>query len=319
MKQPLITIGLCCYNASETISRAIKSALNQDWPNLEIIIVDDLSTDNSRKVAREVIAGQTNARLITHEKNQGPAGTRNTIIKEAAGDYIAFFDDDDESLSNRITCQFEYLKKFEEQLKTKQIACYASGVRHYANGYQKQLPAIGSNGDEVPNGKKLANYLLFHQKQNDWFYGAGTPTCSLMARTETFKNNGSFDPNLRRVEDVDFAIRLAMNEGYFIGTRETLFNQYATEAFDKSPEKNLEAEQALVRKNKNYLSSIGKYYYALHWPKLRYWHFKKDYFKFTIEFLGLVCRYPFSVLTHILATGPRRLIHERKMKKVTSK
>ncbi len=319
MTPPLVTIGICCYNASETISRAINSALNQDWLNLEIIIADDLSTDDSREVVLEAIAGKTNAKLITHDNNQGPAGTRNSIIKEAAGEFIAFFDDDDESFSNRVSCQIQYLQNFEERLKTKQIACYASGVRHYENGYKKNLAAIGSKGDEIPNGNKLANYLLLHQKENNWFYGTGTPTCSLMARTETIKNNGSFDPGLRRVEDVDFAIRLAMNGGYFIGTRETLFNQYATEASDKSAEKNLEAEQTLVRKHKQYLTSIGKYYYALHWPKLRYWHFKKNYFKFIIEFLGLFCRHPFSVLPHILATGPRRLIHERKMKKAIFK
>ena len=300
-------------------SRAIKSAINQEWPKLEIIIVDDVSTDDSVKVVLEAIADQTNAKLVKHKKNHGPAGTRNTIIQEAAGEYIAFFDDDDESLPNRVTCQLEYLKKYENLLNTKQIACYASGVRHYNNGYKKTLPAIGSKGDEIPNGNKLANYLLFHQKESDWFYGAGTPTCSLMARTDTFKNNGSFDAGLRRVEDIDFAIRLAMNEGYFIGTKELLFYQHATEASDKSAEKNLEAEQTLVRKNEKYLSSIGKYYYALHWPKLRYWHFKKNYFKFSIELLGLLCRNPFSVIPHILATGPRRLIHERKMKKATFK
>ena len=50
---PLITIGITCYNAEKTIRRAVDSALSQDWPNYEVIVVDDGSTDNSLKILRE--------------------------------------------------------------------------------------------------------------------------------------------------------------------------------------------------------------------------------------------------------------------------
>ena len=54
MIHPLITIGITCYNAEKTILSAINSAINQDWPNFEIIIVDDFSADGSVKIIDEV-------------------------------------------------------------------------------------------------------------------------------------------------------------------------------------------------------------------------------------------------------------------------
>lgn len=314
MKAPRVTIGLACYNAADTIRRALDSALAQDWPNIEVIVVDDASSDNSAAIAEAAIAVAPRARLIRHETNSGAAGARNTILGEARGDFIAFFDDDDESLPKRITSQIRRLEAYERQTGAELIACYASGNRRYSNGYVKELPAIGSRGDVAPFGPAVAEHLLFYRHRPGWFYGSGTPTCALLARRSTFIAVGGFDTRLRRVEDIDLAIRLAFAGGHFIGTKETLFIQYATSAAYKSPEKNLEAEQFLAMKNRDYLMSIGRYYYALHWPKLRYWHFRRRYGRFLMELLGLLLHHPLTVASHLLNTGPKRLLHERKLR-----
>ncbi len=311
---PLVTIGLTCFNAKDTISRAIASALAQDWPNIEVVVVDDVSTDGTVAVVEAAIAQDLRARLVRHERNTGPAGARNSILSEAKGEFVVFFDDDDESLPDRISEQAKTLTAYEDQTGAGLVACYASGIRRYPNGYTKTLSAIGSQGEEVPNGSGIVDYLLLYRRRHGWFYGTGIPACSLMARRSTFAAAGDFDPTLRRVEDADFAIRLALMGGHFVGTRKSLFIQYATGAADKTPEKNLEAEQRLVEKSKDYLQNIGCYQYAWRWPKLRYWHFKRRYGRFLLEFFALFMRNPVEVTTHLLATGPRRFQHERKMK-----
>lgn len=308
-----MTIGIPCFNASDTISRAIDSARNQDWPEIEILIVDDASTDQSVAAIETTIAGMPNARLVRQKTNAGPAGTRNIIVDEAKGEFIAFFDDDDESLPDRISTQVNCLVAYEEQSGMNLVACYASGIRRYGNGYTLDLPAIGSRGAEKPHGSAVADYLLFFSRKDGWFYGSGTPTCSLLARCSTFAAIGGFDPQLRRVEDVDLAVRLALQGGHFVGTTEKLFVQHATSAADKSPEKNMESEQRLAKKHRDYLVSIGRYYYALHWPKLRYWHFRRRYGRFILELMGLLFRHPLAVTGHILVSGPKRWLHERKM------
>ncbi|WP_204138890.1 glycosyltransferase family 2 protein [Halomicronema sp. CCY15110] len=310
----LVTIGIPCFNAQDTIARAIHSALHQDWPHCEILIVDDCSTDRSVAVIETVIQSvEANIRLIQHPQNQGPAASRNTILRAARGEFIAFFDDDDEGLPGRITGQLQVLREYEQNTGAHLVACYASGHRYYPNGYEKPLPAIGSRPEGVPHGPGLADYLLTYRQRSDWFYGSGTPTCALLARASTFAAIGGFDEKLRRVEDADLAIRLALKGGHFIGTTDCLFNQYSTHAADKSYEKNLVAEQQIAQKHRAYLETINRYYYALHWPKLRYWHFKRQYHAFVWELLQLWIRHPIAVSQHLWATGPQRLRHEQRM------
>ena len=311
---PMVTIGVTCFNAQDTIGRALASALAQDWPNLEVVIVDDASTDGSLRIINAAIACDPRARLVCHSCNKGPGGTRNTILAEANGEFVAFFDDDDEALPNRISAQVRTLASYEMRSGAKLVACYASGERRYPNGYIKSLPAIGSQGDEAPNGPGVADYLLVYRRRPEWFFGTGTPACSLMARRSTFAAVDGFDTTFKRLEDIDFAIRLALRGAHFVGASESLFVQYATDAADKSPEKNLEAEQRLVDKCAAYLHAIGRYWYARRWPMLRYWHFKRNYGRFLLELASLCARHPMSVMGRLFATGPSWLYHERRMR-----
>lgn len=316
---PLITIGITSYNSHEYIERAIASAVNQKWRNLEILVVDDCSTDNSIAIINRLISLHQNITLIEHSVNLGIAGARQTIIDQANGEFIAFFDDDDESSTNRIGVQHKRILSYENESGCTMIACYTSGKRIYPNGYELIMEAIGSK-PAIPHGNAVADRLLFYgQPSEDFFFGAGTPTCSLMARKSTFTTLDGFDHNFRRVEDIDFAIRLALSGGHFIGCQEQLLTQYATEGSDKAPDKNLAAELQLADKYKEYLVSVGRFKYAKTWPLLRYYHFKKCYFKFSGTLLVLLFRYPIKTTTHFLRTVPRRLLHERKMNAQTDK
>ena len=313
MTTPLVTVGIACYNAKDTIRRAVRGALSQDWPALDVIVVDDASTDGSLSAAEAEMAGSPKSRLVRHSENRGPAASRNTILAHARGAFVAFMDDDDESLPGRVRAQIAAIEDYEQRMGAALIACFVSGRRVYDNGYTLDLPAIGSRGNDTPSGSDVADYLLFNRRRSGWFYGTGTPACSLMARPAAFGAVGGFDERMRRVEDADFSVRLALNGGHFVGTRKNLFVQYATSAPDKSPEKNLEAEQHLVEKHRQYLESVGRYEYAKRWSRLRYWHFKHNYPHFLLELAGLMLRHPLAVPAHLLSTGARRLVHEHRM------
>lgn len=316
MTLPLITIGITAYKAADTIGRAIRSAIAQKWENTEILIVDDFSGDATVDAIRQTIANLKQARLIVHETNTGPAGTRNTILRTARGEFIAFFDDDDESYPERLHSQYERITAYERDSGAALVLCYASGERLYPNGYRKDLPAIGSQGIP-PQGRDVADRILFFGGDKTKFYGSGTPTCSLMARKSTFDAAGGFDENFRRVEDLDFSVRCALQGAHFIGCPQKLFLQHATEASDKSHEKNLEAELQLVEKHRAYLQSRNQYHYARQWPKIRHSHFKRDYKNFMIQLFSLWLKHPLQVTMHIMATGPARFLHERKINKNT--
>jgi glycosyltransferase involved in cell wall biosynthesis len=311
--QPLITVGITCYNAEDTIARAVASALQQNWPNLEIVIVDDCSIDSSRKIIENLIKDQPRATLVCHATNQGPAVARNTILAHAKGEFVAFIDDDDESLPERVSTQYRRIVDYEKDVDSKMIACYASGDRVYPNGYRLALNAIGSR-PIVPQGPAVANYLLFYGKKSGWFYGTGTPTCSLMGRRSIFEAVGGFDTDFQRFEDMDFSVRLALAGAHFIGCPEPLFIQHSTEASDKSQEKNLESDLLRVEKHKDYLQSVGRYEYARQWPRIRYYHMTGQRVKMLSALFKLFLQHPIHVFRHFTSIGPRRFLHERKMK-----
>lgn len=277
-------------------------------------MVDDCSADGSVAAVNAAITGSDRLRLVRHERNRGAGAARNTLLANAKGEFVAFFDDDDESRADRVSLQLERIIQYEVDHSARHVACFSSGERLYSNGYRKTIDAIGSRRTE-PYGEAVADYLLYFRRLPEFFYGAGVPTNALMARRSTFLELGGFDASLRRVEDVDFAVRLALAGGHFIGIPERVLLQHATEGAEKSPLRNLEAEQVLVDKYRDYLVSKRRYYYARHWPLLRFWHFTGNYPRLALELLGLLLRNPVAVLGHILATGPARLFHERRMRK----
>lgn len=312
LEYPLITIALTCFNAEDTIERAIDSALCQTWPNKEIIVVDDCSSDKSINIINKIADQHSIVKVLLNEKNKGTAASRNALIDNAAGEFIAFFDDDDESAPERVKVQYNHIVEHEAKTEECFIACYASGNRIYPNGYSLDLEAIGSRG-VVPEGALVANYILFNERVTDVFYGTGTPTCSLMARTNVFRQLDGFDQEFRRVEDMDFAVRLALRGGHFIGCSELLFTQYATQGSDKSAASNFKAENKLLDKHQKYLEKLNRYRYAKNWFLVRYCHFSGDHLGMLRALIIAWFQNPILITRHFLSSAPRRLLHEIKM------
>jgi glycosyltransferase involved in cell wall biosynthesis len=308
---PLVTVGVTCYNAEETIERAIDSARRQDWPRLEIVVVDDRSDDRSVEIVERIAAVDDRIRLIRRGENSGPGASRQTILDEARGDYLAFFDDDDESSPDRIRIQYSRLEDHSKSSGSP-AACYASGIRVYDVGYRLEVDAIGSQ-QRPPAGHEIVDYLLFNGRAPGVFYGAGTPACALMASTDTMRAAGGFDPAFRRVEDADFAVRFGLMGGHFIGCPERLYTQYATQAPDKSAEQNYQAELQLLYKNREYLEIRNRYRFARNWFTVRYHHFNGDRLRMAGAVIRGFLRHPVLVSRQILTTVPDRAAHERRM------
>lgn len=95
----LITISMPVYNVEQYVKKALLSALNQSYYNLEFIIVDDKGTDNSIEIVKEIAINHPRGkyvRIIEHKFNRGTGATKNTAIINAKGKYLYFMDSDDE-------------------------------------------------------------------------------------------------------------------------------------------------------------------------------------------------------------------------------
>src|SRR5438477_5728062 len=123
---PVITIAITCHNAGDTIERTMRSALAQDWPNFEIVAVDDCSTDSSRAILEAWTRREGRLRLLRHEINKGYPGSLNTAIAAARGAFIAIFDDDDDSVPERLRAQVDRIIEYERKTGTGLVFCYAN-------------------------------------------------------------------------------------------------------------------------------------------------------------------------------------------------
>lgn len=312
MAQPLITIGLTSYNAADTIGNAIEAALKQDWPNFEIVIVDDCSSDSSAEIIKGYADQDSRIRLVRHTNNAGFAGALNTLIGAANGDFIAIFDDDDTSAPNRLSLQYQKITAYERETGINLIACYGGIVKKYSNGYQVDMPAIGSR-PRTPKGEDIVRYHLYLPRPEGVYYGSGTPSCCLMARKSTFDSVGPYDIHLRRNEDCDFAVRLGLLGGHLIGCAEEIVTQYATTGADKRAEPAFQSELAFVDKYKSLLQSHGRYHYARSWVHVRYYHFSGQKGRAALAVLGMLLRNPVITAQRFFKAAPRRLFHEWKM------
>ena len=97
------------YNSEKFIKDTISSVLNQTYTNWEMILVDDCSTDNSKKIINEYVEKDSRFKYIKLSKNSGAAVARNTAIKAATGRFLAFLDSDDFWYEKKLEMQIEFM------------------------------------------------------------------------------------------------------------------------------------------------------------------------------------------------------------------
>lgn len=178
---PKVTAVISTFNRANLVGRAIESVINQTYGNMEIIVVDDHSTDNTEEVVKGF--GESRVRYIRHENNKGGPAARNTGIKAATGEYIAFLDDDDEWVENKIERQLQYVQDFGA------VVCRAF---------------IPSRNRMTQLYKKVA--VNPRDLRKGFIFGCGTSI--LFARADILKDT-LFDETLASSQDWDILVRLA--------------------------------------------------------------------------------------------------------------
>jgi glycosyltransferase involved in cell wall biosynthesis len=276
--------------------------------------VNDCSSDDSVFVIEKLITKAPHARLISHEQNKGFAGALNSIITHANGEFIAIMDDDDISLPHRISTQYSTIIAYEEKTSAPYLACWGSGYKLYDNGYRAPFQAIGSR-PRIPVGKDLIACQLYMPRDPDVFFGNGTPSCSLMVRKKLYDDIGLYDTTMRRTEDTDFALRLALKGGHFIGCSEEVVVQSASVGFDKRPEVGYKSEIALVEKYRAQFEDPRRFEYAKDWIYLRYRHFGRQHVHSFVALAKLFLKYPSWTMEQFMRSAPKRLKHEFFMNK----
>lgn len=202
---PLVSVVLPVYNRETTIRRALDSVLGQTYTNIEVIVVDDGSTDDTVEIIKNY--KDERVHLICQSRNQGANSARNRGIEWAKGEYVAFQDSDDEWLKDKLEKQMHYM-------------IHSGKSVSYSSYYLYE----GDKVSIIPRGYRdrvLCEYGLVDtlKKTNV----VGTPT--LIVKRELFSEIGMFDEEIKCLQDYEFVIRLAKKEqlGY---VEEPLVNAY---------------------------------------------------------------------------------------------
>jgi O-antigen biosynthesis protein len=185
--QPLVSVVIPTYNRAELVIDAIRTVLAQDYPALEVLVVDDASTDDT--AARVAGLGDERVRLIRQRVNGGVASARNRGMDAARGEIIAFLDSDDEWLSR-------------DKL-SRQVALLMAAPRRTALVYGGQEVRDGSGGT-VYVGARAEGRVFETMLARNVLTGF---SLNGVMRREVFETIGGFDPRLPAIEDWDFLIR----------------------------------------------------------------------------------------------------------------
>ncbi len=158
----LITLSMPIYNVEKYVERALISALNQTYQELEVLIVDDLGHDKSMEIVHLIkkthIRGNC-IRIITHQKNIGLGGTRNTAIEHARGKYLYFMDSDDAITPDCIESLYNIISK-------EKVDFVAAGINQVdENG---NLLQATSYPNIIRRGKLCVAQYFYKEKQDIW-------------------------------------------------------------------------------------------------------------------------------------------------------
>jgi glycosyltransferase involved in cell wall biosynthesis len=253
---PAVSAIIPAYNRAHTVGRAIQSVLDQTFQDLEIIVVDDGSTDGTKAIVEAF--RDPRIRYLRHERNRGAAAARNTGIRASHGEYLAFLDSDDEWLPHKLEEQIALLKD-----PTAGWGLTCSGFFLVINGSEREY---------------------IHAPCSSWFkrllrtcdLGPGT---TLVVRRECIGKVGLLDEGFIRGEDWDWLLRLSKVFALAV-VEKPLARVY------KGPLPAAELIQVSTRrflsKHDEDLRAFGWYYrhqvVSEHWLGLAYWFYQERRF-----------------------------------------
>lgn len=223
----MISVIIPTYNRAHLIEKSIESILCQTYKDIEIIIVDDGSTDNTAEVIKKLDSEKI--KYISLEKNHGACFARNIGIKNASGQYIAFQDSDDIWHKNKLEKQLDFLKKYNYDF----IFCGMTRIMLENPDKKYYFP-----NNDFDSSKNCFEQLLY-------INSVGTQT--ILCKKECFSKI-MFDPNLKRFQDWDLALQAAryFKIGYL---KESLVDSYVqVDSISKSKVANSRAWQDLYKK-----------------------------------------------------------------------
>lgn len=191
VSSPLVSVVIASYNRAQFVEDAIRSVQNQTFDDVEIIVVDDGSTDSTHNILNNF--GESIS--VINQLNQGRSSARNTGVNNSKGDYIAFLDSDDTWLYNKLAKQLDLLRK---QPKVGLVHTFSD--------------VVDESGNVIRKYTDQRNKLYQQSMKSGYSYENLSESCimflsTVMVRRDCWESVGFMDINIPAFEDWDWYLR----------------------------------------------------------------------------------------------------------------
>ena len=230
--EPLVSVIIPTYNRGRLILNSVTSVLNQTYKNIELIVVDDCSTDNTEEILKSI--NDSRIKYVKLEKNSGACIARNKGIELSTGEFIAFNDSDDLWLPEKINSQLDFLYENNAEISFCKMEC-----RTPENNFIHNFPNI--EFDRKISYKDLLKYN-----------SASTQT--IFGKTDCFKEI-IFDATMPRLQDWDEVLRLSQKYRIFYQNEILVNTFFQKDSISTHPEKAVLAMQKIFEKHKDAILS----------------------------------------------------------------
>lgn len=251
---PKVSVIIPSYNRAHLLSRALKSVLNQTFQDFELIVVDDASTDGTGQLTSTF--GDERIRYIRHDTNKGSNASRNTGLRHARGEYVAFLDSDDEWLPEKLEKQMQVFKRGSEKL----------GL--VSTGYSDEY--LDPDEPFIPHCRgNIFNKLLIE----NLIGSTSTP----LIKKNCFEEAGLFDETMPASQDWDMWIRIA-RKFEFDFVQEILARYYfQPDSISRNIESIKRAHMLIYRKYSPFIEALPKSMQVEHYfYEGRYFLWRRD-------------------------------------------
>jgi glycosyltransferase involved in cell wall biosynthesis len=246
---PSISVVIPAYNRSATIGLAVGSVLRQTVRDIEVIVVDDGSSDDT--VAALEAVDDDRLRIIRHERNAGGSAARNTGIRAATGDWVAFQDSDDEWLPLKLKRQLAAIARFGDNA----IGVYCGMLmlgRRNASGIDYRAVRYW------PDPKLRPESFEGHLYRTLLHSGNLISTQTFMGRRESLLDIGGFDERLDSMQDWDCFLRLSKLGPIAFEPEPLVIQRFSQNSISKYTYNRAKGHAAILEKHRESLEEMPR-------------------------------------------------------------
>ncbi|MCX9085637.1 MAG: glycosyltransferase [Candidatus Methanoperedens sp.] len=290
-EKPTISVIIPTYDRANLVGRSIQSVLNQTYRDLELIIVDDASKDNTEDVIKSF--NDERIKYIRHEKNKGGSAARNTGINLAKGGFLAFLDSDDEWFPEKLEKQ---MNVFQNALSN--VGVVYTGYYWIGNNVKTYTPPdrIIQKDGNIQEALLKENFIT---------------TSAALVKKECFEKLGSFDEKFPALQDWELFIRFSKYYCFRCIDEPLVRLYYQSTSISSDHKARTRALELIIEKHfedlKKYKPTLATHYVSIG----RQWYYNGNKYKGIKYYLKAIKTNPISMglLLSIIITLFGRNVH----------